>query len=158
MKKYFFVLVCLFLYSLCYAQDFQVYSSKGEVSVKKGDTVELVGPGMLLKPSSIITIPDGARLVILNEKEKKLLTLKNPTTDQLGNIIKSSEVSSQNLSESYLAFVKQKITDSGNPKDKNFKQTAGTSYRETDSLLVKVLIPNTPSDTTKKKSNKSDKN
>ena len=141
----------------CIAQDFLVYTAKGEITVKNGDKSDKVVPGMVLQATSVLTIPAEARLVILYEKNKELYTVKNPTTDQLGNLIKKDGNTTQQLTESYLAFIKQKITDSGNPKDKNYKQTAATSYRETDSLLLKVLVPETPVDSTKNKGNKGSK-
>lgn len=152
MRKLISLSAFIFLCIITTAQDFQVYTSKGDITVKNGNTIEKVVPGMILKSTSVITIPEESRLVVLFEKEKQLYTLKNPITEQLGNIIKSNGVTTQQLTESYLAFVKQKITDTGNPKDKNYKQSAGTSYRDADSLLLKVLVPGEAVDTTKKMS------
>lgn len=150
MKKIITTLVIIFMCGVfcCYSQDFQVYTSKGNITVKNGDKNELVVPGMILKSTSVITIPSEARLVVLYETNKELYTVKNPTTDQLGNLIKKDGNTMQQLTESYLAFIKQKITDSGNPKDKNYKQSAGTSYRDADSLLLKALVQDEKTDTT----------
>lgn len=151
MKRIIFAL--LFLISACIlqAQNYQVYTVKGEVTVKNGASKEAVEPGMILTQSSILDIPADARIVVLLESKKELHTIKGPAADQLGNIITSESHSTQQLTESYLAFIKQKITDTGASKDKNFKQSAGTSYREADSLLIQQLIPADTSATSNRK-------
>ncbi len=145
------ILFLLLLPAVSFAQDFQVYSVKGAVTVKNGASPESVTPGMTLKANSLLDIPADARIVVLLESKKELHTLKGPAVDQVGNLVKKEGHSTQQLTESYLAFIKQKMTDSGSQKDRNYKQSAGTSYRETDSLLMQVLVPIQESvDSTKK--------
>ena len=135
------VLLLLLVPAVCFAQEFQVYSVKGAVAVKNGASPDAVIPGIALKSNSVIDIPADARLVVLLESKKELHILKGPAVDQVGNLVKKEGHSTQHLTESYLAFIKQKITDSGSLKDRNYKQSAGVSYRETDSLLMQVLVP-----------------
>lgn len=132
------------------AQDYQVYTVKGDVAFKEGEKVVKVETGMVLGAKTVLVIPADARLVVLCETSKELSTIKVEATDTLENLVKKQGNTTQQLTESYLAFIKQKITDSGNPQDKNYKQSAGTSYRETDSLLLKTLVHDEPVDTTKK--------
>lgn len=131
----------LFLAPLCVAQDYLVYTVKGDVSVNNGGKTETVTRGMGLARSSVLTLSEGAKLVILSESENKLYSVKDVTGGKLSDLVKKDAGSAQQLTESYLAYIKKKITDSGDPKDKDYKQAAGTSYRETDSLLVDVIAP-----------------
>lgn len=144
------VIPFVLIWNLCMAQEFRVYTVKGSVTVKKGNGQENVVPGMILNSSDVLTLSVDGRLVVLSETDKALHTIKNPSTDYLGTLMKKEGNTTQRLTESYLAFIKQKIADSGNPKDKNYKQSAGTSYRETDSMLLQVLVPES-ADTTRKK-------
>lgn len=151
MKK---ILLVLFFFtsslSLLFAQDYLVYTVKGDVVSKDGEKVVKVETGMILGAKTVLVIPAEARLVVFCETSKELSTIKVEATDVLENLVNKQGNTTQQLTESYLAFIKQKITDSGNPQDKNYKQSAGTSYRETDSLLLKTLVHDEPVDTTKK--------
>lgn len=140
MKYFVFSLLLLSCSFYCAAQDYQVYNVKGNVTVQRGQNQEPVNQGAFLSPTSILTIAEGARIVVLNEAKKELHTIKTPGSGTLSSFIISGNAPTQQLTESYLAFIKQKITDSGAPKDKNYKQSAGTSYRETDSLLMKAIV------------------
>jgi len=141
----------------CFAQSFQVYTTKGDITVKSNKGLEKVLPGMALNASDIISIPIEGRVVILCEQDKRLYTIKNPATDKLEKLIQTEGNTTQQLTESYLQFVKQKITDSGKPMDKNYKQAAGTSYRDADSLLLKALVPEEKADTASVKNNENKK-
>ena len=70
-----------------------------------------------------------------------MYTLKNPANRSLGDIIKSEDNATQQLTDSYLTFIKQKITGVNKNQDRNHMQAAGTSYRGEDSLLINVLPP-----------------
>lgn len=151
MKRIVLMLASIAIFvAVSYAQDYLVYTVKGDVIYKSGASVVKVEPGMKLNAKVQITIPADSRLIVLNEASKKLYTIKVETVDLLENLVKKQGNSTQQLTESYLAFIKQKITDSGNPKDKNHMQSAGTSYRDADSLLLKTLVPDEQVDTTKK--------
>ena len=82
------ILLVLLLPAVSFAQDFQVYSVKGAVTVKNGASPEAVTPGMTLKANSLLDIPADARIVVLLESKKELHTLKGPAVDQVGNLVK----------------------------------------------------------------------
>lgn len=151
MKRF---LVTLFILTISLevlsAQDYQVYTVRGDVAFKEGEKLVKVAPKMVLGAKTVLIIPAESRLVLLCETSKELFTIKVKATGTIENLLKKQGNTTQQLTESYLAFIKQKITDTGNSKEKNYKQSAGTSYRETDSLLLKTLVPQNPIDTTKK--------
>ena len=151
MKKVTFILFCLLLPFLAEAQTYQVYSVKGDIVLEQGGKKEKVIPGMKLLAGSVLTIPEQSRLVVLDESKKELYTVKIAANDELGKLIVTNGNTTQQLTDSYMAFIKQKITDSGDPKEKNYKQSAATSYRETDSLLLKILVPKDNTDSTQVK-------
>lgn len=128
------------------AQSYQVYSVKGNVKTAKG----VVKKGDKIAGNTAVTVAVDCRLVLLSEADKKLYTVKVAGKGTLAELVKSSTTTSQTLTDSYLAFVKKKISGEDNT-DKNHMQSAGTSYRETDSLLMNVLIPEEKVDTIKKK-------
>lgn len=128
------------------AQSYQVYSVKGNVKTAKG----VVKKGDRIAGNTAVTVAADCRLVLLCEADKKLYTVKVAGKGTLAELVKSSTTTSQTLTDSYLAFVKKKISGEDNT-DKNHMQSAGTSYRETDSLLMNVLIPEEKVDTIKKK-------
>lgn len=140
MKRIVLTLCVLVTNFICSAQVFQVYTVKGDVYLKKGDNMEKIVSGMLLQSSSAIVIREDGRLVVLSENEKKLYTMKKPQSGTLGALILKNENTPQHLTETYLKFIKQKITESEDGKEKNYKQTAGVSYRDADSLLLKKII------------------
>lgn len=129
--------------TFCLAQDILVYTVKGNITITKGNNIEKVVPGMTLKSTDKVNIPAESRLVILNESSKTLHTIKNPGNDKLSNLLNNSNNSKQELTDSYLTFIKEKISGIDNKKDKNYMQAAGTSYRDVnDSTIVNILIPN----------------
>lgn len=138
----------IFVLNVCVssAQTYQVYSVKGEIKTAKG----VVKQGDKLTGNTAITIPGDGRIVLLSESDKKLFTIKDGGKGNLAEIIKKTTTTSQQLTDSYLAFVKKKILGT-DETDKNHMQSAGTSYRETDSLLQNVLIPEEKIDTLKNK-------
>ena len=145
--KYFIV---LFLMAFCTlmsnSQTYQVYSVKGDVKTSKG----IVKKGDKIAGTAVVVVAANCRLVILSEADKKLYIVKVAGKGTLAEMVKKSTTTSQQLSDSYLAFVKSKITGTENT-DKNHMQSAGTAYRETDSLLQNVLVPVEKVDTIRKK-------
>lgn len=129
--------------TFCLAQDFLVYTVKGNITITKGNNIEKVVPGMTLKSTDKVNIPAESRLVILNESSKSLHTIKVSGNDILSKLLDNSNNTKQELTDSYLTFIKQKVSGIDDKKDKNYMQAAGTSYRDVnDSTIVNILIPN----------------
>ena len=141
-KRLVIFLITLFAcWGSCHAQTIQVYAVKGDVRCNDGQSETVVAIGMMIPPTAKVTVPEGGRLVVLNEADKQLRTIKTAVSGPIGELLKQENVSVQQLTDSYLSYIKSKITDSGNPKDKNYRQSAGTAYRDPDSLLLQTLFP-----------------
>lgn len=133
-----FSFIIFFNLTVINARDYLVYTVKGDITVNNN---EKVVPGCTLKSTDKLSIPTDSRLVILDESSKVLYTLKTPSTKTLEEIIKNEGNTTQQLTDSYLTFIKQKITGINKNQDKNHMQAAGTSYRGEDSLLLNVIVP-----------------
>ena len=142
MKKIIIASLLIFICgSVCSAQDFLVYTVKGDITVYRGSKIEKIVSGMTLKSNDIINIPAESRLVILNESSKELHTIKAASNGQLSKLIVGEGNTKQQLTDSYLSFIKQKITGANSQQDKNYMQAAGTSYRDVDSTISNILVP-----------------
>lgn len=88
MKK---ILLVLFFFtsslSLLFAQDYLVYTVKGDVVSKDGEKVVKVETGMILGAKTVLVIPAEARLVVFCETSKELSTIKVEATDVLENLV-----------------------------------------------------------------------
>ena len=144
LKVLFVIVLAIAINTQCKAQ-YVVYTVKGNVSVSG----KAVKAGQKLTSSTAITLLKDSRIVILAEKEKKLFTFKTPCTTTVSKIIAGTEKTTQELTDSYLAFIKNKINETDAKADKNYMQSAGSAFRETDSLAVDVLVPEEESDTIK---------
>lgn len=145
MKYFIFSILLAFSALVANAQSYQVYSVKGDVKTSKG----AVKKGDKITGNTIVTVAAEGRLVVLSEADKRLYTVKTVGKRALAELVKNPTTSAQQLSDSYLAFVKKKIMGTENT-DKNYMQSAGTSFRETDSLLQNILIPEEKADTIRK--------
>lgn len=132
------------------AQEYQVYSVKGEVTCGEGQNTIPAMVGMGIDTSTFITIPEGGRLVVLDESKKELYTMKNAVSGKMADVIQKEENSVQQLTDSYLTYIKSKMKDDGSPKDRNYRQSAASSYRDPDSLLLELLFHNVELDSTRK--------
>lgn len=142
MKKLLFILITFAAFGLsCSAQTFQVYAVKGEVKCNNGQSETVVAVGMMIPPTAKVTVPEGGRLVVLNEADKQLRTIKTAASGPITELLKQESVSVQQLTDSYLTYIKSKMTESDDPKDRNYRQSAGTAYRDPDSLLLQMLFP-----------------
>ena len=125
----------------CLAQTYQVYAVKGDVKCVDGQSEVLATVGMFISHTTIVTVPEEGRIVVLNENDKQLHTIKTAASGTFSELLKKDNVSVQQLTDSYLTYIKSKMTDSGDPKDRNYRQSAGTAYRDPDSLLLQTLFP-----------------
>ena len=108
----------------CVAESYFVYTVKGDIQTK----ATRVRPGDRLSDKTVLTVPAGGRLTVIDEKSEALFTVK----EGIGTIpflIESQQVKSRVVTSSFMAFVKEKVSSKDNPKDVNYMQTAGVSYR-----------------------------
>ena len=132
--------IFLLLYSFCvfcYAENYIVYSVKG--NVWSNDNVP-VKRGTILSSSDILKIEENSKLVIVTEIEKQMYTIHFKSHGKLEGLLKNQECNKRNLSDAYLSFVKKSIFGTSDVEDKNYMQSAGTAYRKTDSIYKNIII------------------
>lgn len=115
------------------ADDFTVFSVTGRVKVGSN----LVKKGMTLKTTNEVVIGDNSKLILIDEKNNKIVTVNGSVEGKIYEVITSSKSSLKSVSGKYITYMKQKM--SGAAKDKDYMQSAGTSYRETDSIANEAL-------------------
>lgn len=134
MTRFFFLLLPFWgIFTQVNAQKYLVYSVTGEVSTINKRISIPMKVGMNLVASSKIIVKNGGQLIVLDEDNARLYTIKTDYSGPLKSIL--PQASGKQISSSYLNYLKQKI--SGKPNsidDSRYKQTAGTSYRDSDSL------------------------
>lgn len=138
-----FIIICL----CSNARSYIVYSIKGNVILNQCDSIKT---GSVLSSTDILRIDENAKLIILVEDEKRLYTIDVKCSGKLDELIKRKECSTRQLADSYLAFIKKKIFNSGNVEEKNYMQTAGTVFRETDSTVINAIITKQQKDSLRK--------
>lgn len=147
-RSLFFIFIIAFL--SCNAKNYIVYNVKGVVTVNQGVSVK---SGNVLSSSDILSVEKESILILLSEEDKKLYTIKEKCIGKLDDLVNKKECSVKQLADSYLAFIKNKILNTQNSKgkeDKNFMQSAGTVYRETDSISIEQIISNHRNDSLKR--------
>lgn len=136
MKQFFLFLTALFFCVVCQAQQYKVYSVVGTVKTN-GKHIQR---GMLIKENCPITISENSKIIVLNENAKEMITLSTPTSGQLKDIIGATP-NRKKLSDSYFQYVLKKMTEDDSPRDKNIMQSAATSYRDADSVMMNICCP-----------------
>ena len=140
MKKQILLLIAFLCTYPVFSQTYLVYTVKGEVTSKNGNVVSPVRPGDEVSGKAIVTIPADGHLVIVNEADRELYTLKEGI-GALPARIAAGNCRPQAVTASYLAFIREKATSGKKVKDVNYMQLAGTSYR---SLGVFDPLPEAP--------------
>ena len=69
-----------------------------------------------------------------------MITLSSPISGQLKDIIGANS-NRKTLSDSYFQYVLKKMTEDDSPRDKNIMQSAATSYRDADSVMINIDYP-----------------
>lgn len=137
MRKYLFVIFLFFAYTYSYAQQYKVYSVTGNVTVNGKPVVAKQS----LTSNSILSISKGGRIILFDSSSNKLTTLKNEGKGNIASHLKIAGNSEKTISGSYLSFIAQKMT-SEDKKGRTYMQSAGSSYRDVDSLLLNAIVPN----------------
>lgn len=143
MKKIFITLILFVLTIVANAQQYKVYSVTGNVTVDGKAAVSK----QVLTSKSVLSISKGGKIILFDSTNNKLTTLKSEGKGNIATLVKMTGNSEKTISGSYLSFITQKMT-SEDKKDNTYMQSAGSAYRDADSLLLDAIIPN---DSEKKK-------
>lgn len=125
--------IMLFCGIHCFADDFTVFSVTGKVNAG----AESIKKGMTLKSTTEVVIGENSKLVLIDDKNNKIVTVQGSTKGKVSEVVASSNSSLKSVTASYITYMKQKMTDTS--RDKDHMQSAGTSYRETDSIAAENL-------------------
>jgi hypothetical protein len=112
----------------CLAQSYLVYTVKGDVVSKGKAKAAQIQPGDQLTGKAVVSVSPEGRLTVIDEKDETLYTLKEGI-GTLSSLIENQQSKARPVTPSFLAFVKEKISTKNNPKDVNYMQAAGVTYR-----------------------------
>ena len=126
----------------CQAQTYQVYTVRGDVKCNNGLNESLATVGIVLQDNTKLTVPNGGRIVVLNETNRQLHTINGATSGTVAELLKKDDVHVLRLTDSFFSYIKSKLNESIATKDNSYLQSAGTSYREGDSIILQTLFPN----------------
>ena len=112
----------------CLAQSYLVYTVKGDVVSKGKAKAAQILPGDRLTDKTVLSVSADGRLTVIDEKSESLYTVKEGI-GTLSSLIAAQQSKSRPVTPSFLAFVKEKISTKSNPKDVNYMQAAGVTYR-----------------------------
>lgn len=130
----------------CKSQNYIVYSVRGIVIVNK---IKEVKPGMTLLADDKVEVGKNSRIVILSENDKRLYTIKSPGQGSLKEFFTNKDNSFRKITVTYMDYLKKKLSNPNKVDDKNYMQSAASSYREDDSTLVEIIISNAECDSTR---------
>lgn len=128
MKRQIVLLIAILCTCPVFSQTYLVYTVKGEVTLKKGNIAAQINPGDELSGKAVVTIPADGRMVVVNEADRELYTVKEGI-GTLSALVSAENCRPQAVTASYLAFIREKATSGKKVKDVNYMQLAGTSYR-----------------------------
>ncbi len=120
--------ISVFLSLTCLAQSYLVYTVKGDVVSKGKAKAAQILPGDRLTDKTVLSVSADGRLTVIDEKSESLYTVKEGI-GTLSSLIAAQQSKSRPVTPSFLAFVKEKISTKSNPKDVNYMQAAGVTYR-----------------------------
>jgi hypothetical protein len=141
MKRLFIFILCLCVLPLT-AQTYIVYIATGNVTVMTNGQCQPLKKGQELNEQSVVSILQGGQVVLLNKTERKLYTIKSQGKGKLSSLLRMQENKSQDITEAYVSYISEKIKSDNETNQKNYMQSAGTSYRDGDSTLIQTLYPN----------------
>lgn len=129
MKHSILLIICLLFVLPCAGQSYLAYTVYGDVSVKKGKKAVNLAPGDSLTRDAVLTIGGNGKAVLLSESEQRMITLKAPGTGTVATLAGKEGNRTNDITKSYIAFVKEKMVSGDKAMDVNYMQAAGTSYR-----------------------------
>lgn len=134
MKKILILIICsFFLVSAIIAQNYIVFKTVGNVVIEE----KLVEEGNVITSDTKLRIDKDSELILIDEENNKMITIKGFAEGKLVDILKTIDVSLKDVTSKYVSYMKQKLNNKNN--DNNYMQSAGTSYRETDSIAKQKL-------------------
>lgn len=131
----FIVMLTLFSVSIS-AQTYHVYTVSGKVTSTVGGKSKNVTPKMTLTAVTNLTVADASRIVLINEQAKQMCTIKGVAKGTVKQLLVGNNASVKTVSPQYIDVLMKKT--SGNNSRSAYMQSAATSFRNLDSLLIQT--------------------
>ena len=138
--KHILIYLLLFTASYSFAQNYIVYSVVGNVYFSTNGAYTTIKKNQVLTSNSYIKIAEGGTLIVLNQDEKKLCTIKTIGEGTITSLLATTGNKSQSLTESYFTYIIEKMKSDGKENPNTYMQSAGTSYRDVDSTTISDLL------------------
>jgi len=123
-------IILAFLTMICSANAdaqilFKVYTVKGNVTCLN----KKVEPGHLLMPEWPLTIPANGKVVLLDERSKKLFTLKEKGSDTVVGHLNKKGNKSKDVTGKYISYISEKIFTKHMVDPSTYMQSQGAADR-----------------------------
>lgn len=119
------------------AQEYDVYSVRGEVKLIAGRAKQPVKLRDKITDTHIVSIPQSGMIMLLDKEGKKLYTINKPCTGKVKALLTGDKVSVKTLSNQYLKYLLAQLRGKGSIMTETaYMQRTASAYRDADSLLI----------------------
>lgn len=108
-----------------HAQFYKVYTVKGNVTFLN----KPVESGHLLHGDWVISIPEKGKLVLLDSRNDKILTIKSSGRGTVSSFIKNKDTKGKQVTDKYMTFIFEKATTKHLVDPSLYMQTSGNVVR-----------------------------
>lgn len=134
MKKILIIIFVVCILPTMFAQNYIVFRVNGDVLYNK----QQLEVGENVSSSIEILIDKDSELMLIDENNNKVITIKGYKEGKLIDVLNTNDVTLKDVTSKYVSYIKQKLSNKDN--DRNYMQSAGTTYRETDSIAKQRLL------------------
>lgn len=132
MRSLFLVFIFFWVSSVS-AQKIIVYSVMGTVTENNIGNKSKVLPKAKLSLTSHIVMDGSSRIVLLDDVNKEMYTIKGAADGKIDLLLKSDKAVKKKLSSQYISVLMNKLT--GTISRNAYMQSAATSFRDTEVLM-----------------------
>lgn len=140
MKRLLFLLLLLFFplsVLLVHAQQYDVYSVRGEVNVRCGKQKTALRRGQTVARDAVLSISSGGRLQLLDRQSSRMFEIVRPCSGTVEALVAGGTASVKTVSARYLRYlVAQLLRQRADADDRDYMARSAQAYREGDSLFV----------------------
>ena len=131
-----FLIACVLLSVSASAQKYVVYTVTGDVTKLIGKKIVKVSAKQTLEELVLLNIPSGSKLVLLDEANSKLCTIKVSGKGTIKDLLNKTGNTSKSISAQYLSYMLKR--NQASPDKNTYMQTTAAAYRDVDSLFFNV--------------------
>lgn len=148
--KQLLIIMLLFVSVAAYGQTYYVYSVSGKVTESATGKSKSVTPKMTITDATNLSITDGSRIVLVNEAKKQMCTVRGAAKGTVKQLLAGKSASIKTVSPQYIAVLMKKSSGATSNRSA-YMQSAATSFRDLDSLLIQSDSIMRPTDSLKTK-------